>query len=322
MRITKDFLSLGMGVQSSELALKAAHGELLPLGYNVSAAIFADTMAEPRSVYSWAEQLIEHVADAPHPFPIYIVSKGNLTSDSLQVIASKKNVGNLYQKNLIPLFMLGADGKRGILQRKCTSEYKIRAIQKKQKELIGSTAMNAWRRDNREKLRAWNAHAAEVKKSRRKIALLDPKVDFGIPPICRTLIGISTDEVQRVKASREAFSENLYPLIEIGMSRSDCIADQIARLGRRAPRSACKYCPYHSDDEWIRIRDEEPEEFAESVAFDHALREANGRDNVTRGIPYLHDSRVPLDMVTFKPGVKKEGDDFEAHCEAEGMCGL
>jgi hypothetical protein len=48
------YLSLGAGVQSSTLALMAAHGEITPMPV---AAIFADTQAEPASVYRWLDWL-------------------------------------------------------------------------------------------------------------------------------------------------------------------------------------------------------------------------------------------------------------------------
>jgi hypothetical protein len=51
-------LSLGAGVQSSTLALMAALGEVSPMP---QAAIFADTQAEPRSVYEWLSWLTKQL---------------------------------------------------------------------------------------------------------------------------------------------------------------------------------------------------------------------------------------------------------------------
>lgn len=48
----KHIISLGAGVQSSTMALMAAHGEITPMP---DAAIFADTQAEPASVYKWLD---------------------------------------------------------------------------------------------------------------------------------------------------------------------------------------------------------------------------------------------------------------------------
>lgn len=64
----KHIISLGAGVQSSTLALMAVHGEITPMP---DAAIFADTQAEPQSVYKWLDWL-----EMQLPFPVHRVTKG------------------------------------------------------------------------------------------------------------------------------------------------------------------------------------------------------------------------------------------------------
>lgn len=49
-----NMISLGAGVQSSTMALMAELGEITP---RPNAAIFADTQAEPASVYRWLDWL-------------------------------------------------------------------------------------------------------------------------------------------------------------------------------------------------------------------------------------------------------------------------
>ena len=80
-----NFLSLGAGVQSSTIALMAAHGEITPMP---DAAIFADTKAEPASVYKWLDWL-----QVKLPFPVYRVSRGDMTKDSLNIIERKDKNG-------------------------------------------------------------------------------------------------------------------------------------------------------------------------------------------------------------------------------------
>ena len=65
-------LSRGAGVQSTTLALMAAHGEIGPMP---DCAIFADTGWEPKSVYDHLDWL-----RSPNvlPFPVYLVSAGNI----------------------------------------------------------------------------------------------------------------------------------------------------------------------------------------------------------------------------------------------------
>lgn len=65
-------LSLSAGVQSTTLALMAAHGEIVPMP---DCAIFADTGWEPQAVYDHFAWLM-----SPNvlPFPVHIVSDGNI----------------------------------------------------------------------------------------------------------------------------------------------------------------------------------------------------------------------------------------------------
>ena len=71
-RVRLRVLSLGAGVQSTTLALMAAHGEIGPMP---DCAIFANTGWEPKAVY-------EHLAwlNSPNvlPFPVHIVTAGNI----------------------------------------------------------------------------------------------------------------------------------------------------------------------------------------------------------------------------------------------------
>ena len=115
----KHIISLGAGVQSSALALMAAKGEITPMP---DFAIFADTQAEPQSVYRWLDWL-----ETQLPFPVHRVTKGDLTVDAVKIRHSKK--GGTYLSNFIPYFGI----KRGNIQqvmRQCTADYKIRPIQK------------------------------------------------------------------------------------------------------------------------------------------------------------------------------------------------
>jgi hypothetical protein len=116
-------LSLGAGVQSSTLALMIAHGEI-PM---VSAAIFADTGAEPAGVYRWLDWLEQQL-----PFPVYRVSAGNLR-DAVMAAASGQG-----SRLASPPFYTSSDkGSEGALRRQCTNDYKIVPIMKKVRELAG-----------------------------------------------------------------------------------------------------------------------------------------------------------------------------------------
>lgn len=120
-------LSLGAGVQSTTLALMAAHGEITPMP---DVAIFADTQSEPLRVYSHLARL-----QAVLPFPVEIVTVGSLKADLMR----GTNTGARKRFAAIPYFLDRleqgkADGGQG--RRQCTREYKIDPITKRCRELL------------------------------------------------------------------------------------------------------------------------------------------------------------------------------------------
>jgi hypothetical protein len=119
-------ISLGAGVQSTTMALMAAHGEIGPMP---DCAIFADTGWEPKAVY---EHLAWLMSPNVLPFPVYIVSAGNLRSD---VLARSNTTGGRFAA--VPWFMVSPRGKKGMGRRQCTKEYKLRPVQRKVVELNG-----------------------------------------------------------------------------------------------------------------------------------------------------------------------------------------
>jgi hypothetical protein len=54
------------------------------------------------------------------------------------------------------------------------------------------------------------------------------------------------------------------------------------------------------------------------VAWEKELQDAYSRQEVLKGMPFLHDSLVPLDQVVFDSGKGKH--KFVNECE--GMCGV
>ena len=119
-------LSLGAGVQSSTLALMAAHGEIeMP-----DCAIFADVQSEPASVYHWLDWLEKQL-----PFPVLRISAGVLADRALEIRVSKS--GTLYQKSSPPAFIIDDLSAVGLLKRQCTSDFKITPIIRKLRELGG-----------------------------------------------------------------------------------------------------------------------------------------------------------------------------------------
>ena len=266
-------LSLGAGVQSTTMALMAARGLLTPMP---DCAIFADTGWEPKPVYDHLDWLLSGVL----PFPVHRVSAGNLREN---VIARRNTTGGRYAA--VPWFTVNPDGSKGMGRRQCTSEYKLKPLMWKMRDLL-------------------------MVDRRGRIA----------PGTVEVWLGISTDEATRMKPARQAWQKNRWPLIELGMSRQKCLAWLKARGFPDPPKSACIGCPFHSDAMWREMRKNRPAEWADAVAVDAALREGKQPRNY-RGVEFMHESRVPLPLVDLRTdGERGQLDLFDNECE--GMCGV
>ena len=252
-------LSLGAGVQSSALAYLYEYRMLQnPPDY----AIFADTQREPQAVYKMLDKMRGEI----NRFPIHITSVGDLGENPAK----------------IPFFIKKPDGSVGLGGRQCSSDYKIKAVHKKIRGLLGYQKYERWK------------HRVEI------------------------ILGMSTDEMRRVREPQEKWAINRYPLInEISFSRESCLLFLTSR-GIKAPRSACYFCPYRSDKEWLYLKKHSPEEFEKACDYDEKIRKEGGYTNYI-GEQYVHRSCQPLREVEFKN--QYQLDLFETECDT-GMYGV
>jgi hypothetical protein len=87
-------------------------------------------------------------------------------------------------------------------------------------------------------------------------------------------------------------------------------------------KSACIGCPYHGNRQWRDLRDNRPEEWADAVAFDEAIRKGGARGLPLDGQAFLHRSRLPLsiapiDRVTSTEWKSRQGDLLEVIADDE-----
>lgn len=302
-------ISLGAGVQSSTMALMAAHGEILPMP---TVAVFCDTGDEPASVYNWIKWLRPNL-----PFGFVEVSRGHLASEQLKIREHQKKPGKFWAKSLIPAFVMNKDGTRGIMGRQCTFNYKVEELEKHARRCVEHKGP---------RIRAWQKkHAAAMTALRqaRKDKITCPAWawdEMQSDALVIQWIGISIDEVYRMKPARHPWIKHRWPLIEKEMNRHDCLRWMEAKGYPRPPRSACVYCPFHSNAEWRRLRDDEPKEFARAIAFEKELQAVKAKTDNMGGVPFLHDSLTPLDKVDLTTDLDRGQMHFGNECE--GMCGV
>lgn len=263
-------LSLGAGVQSTTTLLMAIHGEL-PRPDHV---VFADVGWEPQAVYDHLANLAKLMEQ--HDIPFHLVSEGNIRKDFLD---GTKRAASM------PLHTVDENGKKGMVRRQCTAEYKIKPLMKKQRELAG-------------------LKPGERCKEHR----------------INTVIGISYDETQRMRDPAFPWIQNEYPLVDLKMTRQDCLTWCEEKGYARPPRSACIGCPFKSQEEW-RILKQQPAEWADAVEFDVALRTKAEVVKRFNSKTYLHKSGKPLTEVDLRTDDEKGiWSLFDTECE--GMCGL
>ena len=261
-------ISLGAGVQSSTMALMAAHGEITPMP---DYAIFADTQAEPKHIYTWLDWI-----ETQLPFPLIRVTAGSL----------KEAVLNGKDRFAPPPFYTSTEAgeREGLLRRQCTREYKIAPIQRKLRELAGYQPRQ---RIPENTVEQW--------------------------------IGISTDEIQRMKDAPEKWGNNRWPLIERRMSRMHCLEWMRDHGYNELPKkSACTFCPYHDNATWRKMKAEDPESWDEAVMIDRSIRD--GFAKTTQKL-YVHRSLQPLDVVDLSDPAENQVT-FSFMDECEGMCGV
>lgn len=224
-------------------------------------AIFSDTGGEPVAVYAHLRRLRKWAKSAG--IPVVLVQYRNLADDTLRDSDFIR----------IPAFVEGRSGKAAILRRQCTERYKIEPIKRYVRNALGA-------------------------KTSKTGAILRPPSGR----VAEQWIGFSLDEVDRINDHRHAvpYIRNRYPLMDLRMTRQDCIEWLVENGWPDVEKSACTFCPYHSDDEWIRMRDSAPDDWHAAVEFDRTIRERSFKG--PQKLPYLHRDLLPLSDVVLIPG--------------------
>lgn len=214
------------------------------------------------------------------PFPVHVVTAGSLREQILSAASGRtRNDGRP------PLFIRNPNGSRGILRRQCTDDFKIVPIEREVRRLLGLRRGQRWPKE----------------------------------PVVEQWIGISLDEVMRMKPSRRPAIIRRHPLIELEMTRTSCKRWMANHGYPEPPRSACTFCPFHHDGEWRRMKREDPESFADACAVDEAVRSKPYVGLI--GEAYLHSSLIPLGKIDFStPEDRGQVSLFNNECE--GMCGV
>ena len=212
--------------------------------------------------------------------PIVTVSEGDLMKAARTIYTSKG--GREYTRRLIPYFTKSENGKIGRAQtRGCTHDFKIVPIRRYMRKQA-----NLRYGENRLRVIQW--------------------------------LGITVDEAARMRDSNAPWLGHRYPLIEIGMTRQDCIDWVQANFQRIPPRSSCFFCPFHSADYWRDLKLFERKSFNDAITFERQLQASTERLASHSAIPYLTRRCKPLDQAVDE--MIDERSKFQEECS--GHCGV
>jgi hypothetical protein len=250
----------------------------------LDAAIFGDTQEESKLTYAHLAWLKS--LNGP---PIIVRTKGRLGD---HLVKGQNSTGGRFAS--IPAFT--TDGQRvSKTRRQCTKEYKL--------EVIGQSL-------------------------RQDVLRLNPGQHVPRGVLVHVYIGFSLNESGRAwrlehKEKPPKYIRRHFPLIDLHITRSQCIEFLRMHVPHEVPRSACVFCPFHSDNEWIEIK-KNPFDWSRAVEIDRALRTtgrvANRKMDETM---YLHRSCQPLESIEFLPSTDPRAaqSDLNFAGECLGMCG-
>jgi len=222
-------------------------------------------------------------------FPIETVGIGRSLRDDVEAGVNARGRPWLS----IPTFLSAPDGTpAGMNWRQCTTDYKIKPIKEQVRRLLG----------------------------------LLPRSPVAYSTSMEMWLGITIDEAERMRVSPDPWIVNCYPLIDLGMSREDCIEWFHGEYpGRGLPRSACVGCPYHSASSWVQMRETDKTSFDDAVAIDKLLRSPDhNATSMFRNRVFLHSRRLPLEeavaLDTAELAATASEDEHWGN-ECAGICG-
>ncbi len=173
-------------------------------------------------------------------------------------------------------------GKSGMVRRTCTRLFKIEPIRREIKRRMG------------------------LQKGER------------VKESVEMVIGISSDEKQRMTQPVEKWLKHDYPLVNMRMTRLQCL-DWMRDRGITIPaKSACVFCPYKKRADWHEMKMNDPESWRKAVSFDNAMRDRTNDESQL----FLLASLEPLETAKLITSTREAQTEFGFVDECEGMCGV
>jgi len=129
-------------------------------------------------------------------------------------------------------------------------------------------------------------------------------------------IGISLDEIERMKESNVKYIQHYYPLVHHRITTAQILQYFKDNNIKEPKRSSCVICPFHSLNYWKALKENAPDDFNKAVEFDDAIRDYPKLNNQT----YLSKQLKPLSKFDFNENQLQLFPELIEECD--GICGL
>ena len=246
----KQICSLGGGEASTAMFLMSLHGHI---NAHVDAAVWADTGREPQSTHDTIAFLKEYAAE--FDIPVYIVRATLADGDIWKAMLDPNS-----RNGQMPMFFYNKEGKKTMLRRYCTNEFKVYPI--------------------------------------RRLIRSEFNASFKNP--VNTWLGYTMDEITRMKPSKPKYEVRRYPLIENRIYRHQCTEYLKAHGLNFVQRSACTGCPYRLDNEYDILSDSEKQALTDFENKLNKTGYKMAKDATDTVEVRVHKSMIPIEQAPYK----------------------
>ena len=194
--------------------------------------IFCDLGLEP----PWVANQVDFVRKAAEQAGIgFIILDSPLYRDFCDNFGVRRTIS-------LPWWTLDQSGKKSMMPRYCTIDYKVTVIAKYVKhQLLG---YQKYARMKEEDKKAHELH-----------------------------IGFSKEESRRCKQSSNPLFVNRFPLVEMGYTRADSYVYCKNVWGLETMASSCAFCPFHTNQFYAYLKEQFPDCYAKILEIDRLLEQ-------------------------------------------------
>jgi len=279
-------LSWGGGTQSTALMIKFLKGEVLdhknqPI--KLDYIIFADTNNESEMTYQQVYKVKKYVKDT-YGQEVHITKRNEeyLPDDTIIQMIQSGEIENYRQSKYYDLFQGHVLNMKGVVK----SVDMMPLYTRDDRGIVGKTSVKAC---------TGVFKINQLKKELRKLEDVQRFTKDTYKII--NYIGFSVDEVRRLKPSMDSYMENQFPLVWLGMSKTDCINYVEKELGFVPRSSVCNMCYANDVDRVYDIYINDRKSYDRLLDLDDALAnksEKQGLDNDVFMFKFQADNNIRL----------------------------